>query len=73
MNTVDAEIKVAFVETYPAKFEFLNVEVRPRMVIAKLRGTGMAQWLEHRTRDRKVASPRRNGGRMFFSGDSFLC
>ena len=36
---------------------------------------GIAQWLERRTRDRKVScsSPGRNGGRNFFSRVSFLC
>ena len=38
-------------------------------------GAGMAQWLEHRTRDWKVAgsNPCWNGGRIFFSGVDFLC
>ena len=36
---------------------------------------GIAQWLERRTRDRRVASsnPCRSGGRVFFSGVNFLC
>ena len=35
---------------------------------------GTAQWLEHRTHDRKVPglSPRRSGGRIFFSVVNFL-
>ena len=38
-------------------------------------GAGIAQWLEHWTRDRKVAgsNPCRSGGRIFFSRVSFLC
>ena len=38
-------------------------------------GAGIAQWLERRTRDRKVpgSSPRRSGGRMFFSMVDFKC
>ena len=38
-------------------------------------GAGMAQWLERRTRDRKVAgsNPCWSGGRIFFSRVSFLC
>ena len=38
-------------------------------------GAGMAQWLEHRTRDWKVAgsNPCWNGGRIFFSRVDFLC
>ena len=38
-------------------------------------GAGIAQWLERRTRDLKVASsnPCWNGGRIFFSRVDFLC
>ena len=38
-------------------------------------GAGIAQWLERRTRDRKIArsSPGKNVRRMFFSRVSFLC
>ena len=38
------------------------------------RGAGIAQWLQHRTRDRKVAgsSPRRSGGRIFLSRVSLI-
>ena len=38
-------------------------------------GAGLAQWLECRTRDQKVAglSPGRSAGRVFFSGVNFLC
>ena len=38
-------------------------------------GAGIAQWLERRTRDWKVAgsNPRWNGGRIFFSRVDFLC
>ena len=38
-------------------------------------GAGMAQWLERRTRDWKVAgsNPCWNGGRIFFSRVDFLC
>ena len=39
------------------------------------RGAGIAQWLERRTRDRKVlgSSPGRSGGRIFFSRVNILC
>ena len=39
------------------------------------RGARIAQWLERRTRDRKVpgSSPGRSGGRIFFSRVNFLC
>ena len=38
-------------------------------------GVGIAQWLERRTSDRKVAgsNPCRSGGRIFFSRVNFLC
>ena len=38
-------------------------------------GAGIAQWLERRTRDRKVAGsdPCWSGGRIFFSRVNFLC
>ena len=38
-------------------------------------GAGIAQWLEHRTREWKVAgsNPCWNGGRIFFSRVDFLC
>ena len=40
-----------------------------------IQGAGIAQWLEHRTRDWKVAgsNPCWNGGRIFFSRVDFLC
>ena len=43
--------------------------------ILQHRGAGIAQWLERRTRDRKVpgSSPGRSGGRIFFSRVNFLC
>ena len=39
------------------------------------RGAGIAQWLERRTRDWKVAgsNPCRSGGRIFFSRVDYLC
>ena len=42
---------------------------------SSVRGAGIAQWLEHRTRDWKVAgsNPCWNGGRIFFSRVDFLC
>ena len=43
--------------------------------LKRLGGAGIAQWLEHRTRDWKVAgsNPCWNGGRIFFSRVDFLC
>ena len=40
-----------------------------------MQGAGIAQWLERRTRDWKVAgsNPCWNGGRIFFSRVDFLC
>ena len=46
------------------------------MCVARTReGAGIAQWLERRTRDWKVAgsNPCWNGGRIFFSRVDFLC
>ena len=38
-------------------------------------GAGIAQWLEHWTRDRKVmgSNPCKSSGRIFLSGVNFLC
>ena len=45
------------------------------VIIIIMLGAGIAQWLEHRTRDWKVAgsNPCWNGGRIFFSRVDFLC
>ena len=45
------------------------------IIISTRMGAGIAQWLEHRTRDWKVAgsNPCWNGGRIFFSRVDFLC
>ena len=45
------------------------------MLVSIVRGAGIAQWLERRTRDWKVAgsNPCWNGGRIFFSRVDFLC
>ena len=45
------------------------------VILSSLRGVGIAQWLERRTRDWKVAgsNPCWNGGRIFFSRVNFLC
>ena len=44
------------------------------IIIISMRGAGIAQWLEHRTRDWKVAgsNPCWNSGRIFFSRVDFL-
>ena len=44
-------------------------------IIIYPRGAGIAQWLERRTRDRKVAglNPCWGDGRIFFSRVNFLC
>ena len=49
--------------------------IRDKRDSAEERGRGIAQWLEHRTRDWKVAgsNPCWNGGRIFFSRVNFLC
>ena len=45
------------------------------LYIACIQGAGIAQWLERRTRDWKVAgsNPCWSGGRIFFSRVDFLC
>ena len=45
------------------------------LIFLMMMGAGIAQWLERRTRDRKVAgsNPRWSGGRIFFSRVNFLC
>ena len=45
------------------------------MIRIMILGAGIAQWLERRTRDWKVAgsNPCWNGGRIFFSRVDFLC
>ena len=55
------------------KFHFLSHHCYP--MSCSCRGAGIAQWLEHRTRDWKVAgsNPCWNGGRIFFSRVDFLC
>ena len=49
--------------------------IREWKLLPTARGAGIAQWLEHRTRDWKVAgsNPCWNGGRIFFSRVDFLC
>ena len=48
--------------------------VCPLSVLSTTWGAGIAQWLERRTRDRKVpgSNPARSGGRIFFSRVNFL-
>ena len=50
----------------------LQQQLRPNV---ESEGAGIAQWLEHRTRDWKVAgsNPCRSGGRIFFSRVDILC
>ena len=51
------------------------VFVKSTVGFAGRSGAGIAQWLEHRTRDWKVtgSNPCWNGGRIFFSRVDFLC
>ena len=61
----------------------LSVKVATEVVVVEgggggviiMLGAGIAQWLERRTRDRKVAgsSTCTSGGRIFFSRINFLC
>ena len=52
-----------------------QLAVKPQSNVLQSTGAGIAQWLEHRTRDWKVAgsNPCWNGGRIFFSRVDFLC
>ena len=56
-------------------FLFFTPTYEPEDTKPHIWGAGIAQWLERRTRDRKVpgSSPSRSGGRFFFSRVSFLC
>ena len=56
-------------------FIFLNRLIVPILWYTFLGGAGIAQWLERRTRDWKVAgsNPCWNGGRILFSRVDFLC
>ena len=49
--------------------------VKTGVIHQPIMGAGIAQWLERRTRDRKVAgsNPCWNSGRIFFSRVDFLC
>ena len=72
---------------YPCVFGHVPVSSSPVCVRSRTRliythvfsvitwGAGIAQWLERRTRDWKVAgsNPCWNGGRIFFSRVDFLC
>ena len=65
-------LTLAGFETWGRKKEF-NGGVTGEVV--SWPGTGIAQWLERRTRDWKVpgSNPCRSGGRIFFSRVDFLC
>ena len=68
-----ASMRTVFLLHAPVKAvvpAYKTVRTAPRW-----RGAGIAQWLEHRTRDWKVAgsNPCWNGGRIFFSRVDFLC
>ena len=57
-------------------FTSVHIEVNLKQKTVQLTmGAGIAQWLERRTRDKKVAgsNPYRSGGRMVFSRVDFLC
>ena len=52
-----------------------HVSINLSLLARYIPGAGIAQWLERRTRDWKVAgsNPCWNGGRIFFSRVDFLC
>ena len=57
------------------KYGSLVSSIKEAVRATQERGAGITQWLEHRTRDWKVAgsNPYWNGGRIFFSRVDFLC
>ena len=59
----------------PSSSRFNELAIKSVKWNGKPKGAGIAQWLEHRTRDWKVAgsNPCWNGGRIFFSRVDFLC
>ena len=56
-------------------FFLLQFTKQVAIIIGVKMGAGIAQWLEHQTRDRKVlgSSPGRCAGRIFFSRVNLLC
>ena len=54
---------------------FIEERIKTQSLKRSATGAGIAQWLERRTRDWKVAgsNPCWNGGRIFFSRVDFLC
>ena len=67
--------RVAYSNSHLAKWLVNQYKVYKLQLEAYPEGAGIAQWLEHRTRDWKVAgsNPCWNGGRIFFSRVDFLC
>ena len=59
----------------PFAHTFWHLTINYSFRIEFIPGAGIAQWLERRTRDWKVAgsNPCWNGGRIFFSRVNFLC
>ena len=55
--------------------QMTSEDIKHQLITEDIMGAGIAQWLEHRTRDWKVAgsNPCWNGGRIFFSRVDFLC
>ena len=66
-----------FLSSAPIKWNDLPLPLRQELSLdsfkSNLRGAGIAQWLERRTRDRKVAgsSPGRSDGRILSPGSAF--
>ena len=61
--------------THGGNHRLLDCYANEGVTLSSPQGAGIAQWLEHRTRDWKVAgsNPCWNGGRIFFSRVDFLC
>ena len=68
------QIRLIRQDRVPLSKYHCNADKTQRQV-SSVAGAGIAQWLERRTRDRKVAgsNPCRSGGRIFFSRVNFLC
>ena len=74
-GTSHATTKEHSQDSTPLKWISKTLTIKGYSHSFNVRGAGIAQWLEHRTRDWKVAglNPCWNGGRIFFSRVDFLC
>ena len=75
LSCFHAHLLVSYISDHTRHFSNLCSIYKMVKVVHRNRGAGIAQWLEHRTHDWKVAgsNPCWNGGRIFFSRVDFLC